>query len=138
MFATNSAAAYARVGLETSVSAADPHKLILMLFDGAVLAINSAAVAIANDDTPAKLRQITKAIEIITLGLQASLDKGSGGGLAERLDALYHYMSARLVVANAQNSTAPLNEVATLLNELREAWAQIAEAPHGHARERTS
>lgn len=127
MFAINSAAAYARVGAETNVAAADPHQLILMLFDGAVLAINSAAMAIDTGDIPTKVKQITKAIEIITLGLQASLDRNSGGELADRLDALYEYMSTRLVLANAQSNTAPLTEVATLLRGLRDAWAQIPE-----------
>jgi flagellar secretion chaperone FliS len=124
MFATNSAAAYAKVGVETNVSTADPHSLILMLFDGALLAINSAAVAIENKDIPTKIKQITKAIEIITMGLHASLDS-SGGELSERLGALYDYMSTRLVIANAQNNTAPLTEVSGLLRELREAWEQI-------------
>ena len=125
MFARNSAAAYAKVGVETNVATADPHKLILMLFDGAILAINSAAVAIEQKDTPAKIKHITKAIEIISLGLQASLDPTSGGELAERLGALYEYMATRLVQANGMNSMAPLTEVSSLLTELREAWAQI-------------
>jgi flagellar protein FliS len=38
----NSAQAYARVGVETGVAAANPHQLILMLFDGALLAIAKA------------------------------------------------------------------------------------------------
>lgn len=128
MFAMKSASAYATVGVETGVSTADPHKLILMLFDGALLSINSAAVAIESKDVPTKIKCITKAIEIISMGLQASLDKESGGDLAERLDALYEYMTVRLVLANAQSSTAPLVEVAGLLRELREAWAEIADA----------
>lgn len=125
MFARNSAAAYAQIGVETQVSSADPHELILMLFDGALLSVNSAAAAIDAKDTQAKIRHITKAIEIISLGLQASLDS-AGGELAERLGALYDYMSLRLTQANAQNSTAPLVEVSGLLRDLRDAWAQIA------------
>ena len=34
--------AYAKVGIESGVAAADPHKLILMLYEGALLAISSA------------------------------------------------------------------------------------------------
>ena len=37
--------AYARVGLETGVIAASPHRLILMLFEGAHVALSSALVA---------------------------------------------------------------------------------------------
>lgn len=134
MFARNSAAAYAQVGVETQVSSASPHELILMLFDGALLSVNSAAAAIDAKDTQAKIRHITKAIEIISMGLDASLDS-AGGELTDRLGALYDYMSLRLTQANAQNSTAPLIEVSGLLRDLRDAWAQIANATQtGQAR----
>ena len=49
----------------------------------------------------------------------------SGGELAERLGALYDYMAQRLLWANLKNETAPLDEVLTLLGELRDAWTQI-------------
>ena len=38
----NPAQSYAKVGLEAAVETASPHKLILMLFDGAIAAINIA------------------------------------------------------------------------------------------------
>jgi flagellar protein FliS len=127
MFSANSAAAYSRVGVETKVSSADPHQLILMLFDGAILAVNSASVAIANKDIQAKIRHITKGIEIISLGLAASLDPRGSPELYQRLASLYEYMCTRLVIANAENNEAALSEVARLLKELREAWAQISD-----------
>ncbi|MDB5799882.1 MAG: fliS [Rhodocyclales bacterium] len=127
MFATQSAAAYAKVGIETNVSTANPHQLVLMLFDGALLAINSAAISMSNGDVVAKGMSTSKAIEIITYGLKASLDGEAGGDLAGRLGALYDYMCQRLFFANAENNEAILNEVSGLLNDLREAWAQIGQ-----------
>ncbi|MDB5814258.1 MAG: fliS [Rhodocyclales bacterium] len=127
MFATQSAAAYARVGVETNVSTANPHQLVMMLFDGALLAINSAAISMANGDLVAKGMSTSKAIEIITYGLKASLDSEAGGELATRLGSLYDYMCQRLFFANAENNEAILNEVSGLLNELREAWAQMGQ-----------
>ncbi len=46
MFAAmhNPKAAYAKAGIETGVETADPHKLILMLFEGAMLAVASASL----------------------------------------------------------------------------------------------
>ncbi|MDY0014066.1 MAG: flagellar export chaperone FliS [Rhodocyclaceae bacterium] len=130
MFGTslNRAAAYARVGVETGVSTADPHKLILMLFDGALLAIASAAVAMDAQDIPAKGNHISKAIEIITNGLKVSLDMEAGGELAGRLAALYDYMAERLLHANLRNSRPTLDEVAGLLRDLRDAWQQIGQS----------
>jgi flagellar secretion chaperone FliS len=135
MFARQSAAAYARIGVQTNVATADPHQLILMLFDGALLSINSAAVALESNDVPGKIKHITKAIEIIGMGLKASLDLTAGGELAERLDALYDYMTNRLVYANAFNTDAPLTEVAGLLRDLRDAWSQISDATQQQTQE---
>lgn len=129
MFGTSSfgrASAYARIGMETGVSTADPHKLILMLFDGAIMSITSAAVAMDNRQIAAKGEGISKAIEIITNGLKISLNMEAGGELAERLAALYDYMADRLLYANLHNNRAALDEVCELLSGLRDAWRSIA------------
>ena len=120
--------AYAQVGVETGVAAADPHKLILMLFDGTLAAISNARLALSRKDVPAKGAAISKAIAIIDGGLKASLDVRAGGELAERLSGLYDYMLQRLLVANLRNDGAVLDEVTRLLNELRGAWAQIGQS----------
>lgn len=119
--------AYARVGVETKVSTASPHQLIVMLYDGALLSINSAAVAMETGDIPSKGQAISKAINIISNGLKASLDMEAGGELSGRLAALYEYMSQRLLQANLQNSRPALDEVSNLLTELRGAWLDIAD-----------
>ncbi|MCK0509085.1 flagellar export chaperone FliS [Aromatoleum anaerobium] len=121
----NRASAYAQVGIETGVATADPHKLILMLFDGAILSIAAAAAAMDGKDIPAKGQAVSKAIEIITNGLKASLDRDLGGELVDRLAALYDYMAERLLYANLHNNRAALDEVSGLLHSLREAWEAI-------------
>ncbi len=119
--------AYAQVGVETGVASADPHKLILMLYDGALAAICAARLAISRSEIPAKGAAISKAIAIVDGGLKASLDVEAGGALAERLADLYDYMLSRLLAANLRNDTTLLDEVAHLLEELRSAWAQIGQ-----------
>lgn len=120
------AAAYASVGLETSVPTADPHKLILLLFEGAKVAISTAKLQMAQGNIPEKGRLISNAIDIITNGLRASLDFEAGGDLSEKLAALYDYMVQRLLWANLKNDPAALDEVMRLLGELHGAWVQIA------------
>jgi flagellar secretion chaperone FliS len=120
--------AYAQVGVETGVAAADPHKLILMLFDGTLAAISNARLAMSRKEIAAKGAAISKAIAIVDGGLKASLDVAAGGALAERLAALYDYMLQRLLAANLRNDTVILDEVTSLLNELRGAWAQIGQS----------
>jgi flagellar protein FliS len=121
--------AYAKVGLETSVISASPHKLIVMLYDGALAAIKSAASHMAAGNIAEKGAAISKALDIINNGLRASLDKKAGGEIASNLDALYVYMTERLLTANLQNKLSLLDEVQTLLTDLRDAWTQIGEKP---------
>jgi len=125
MYPSTATQAYAKIGLESGALTADPHKLISMLFQGALLAIANAKNGMLRKDIPAKGAAISKAILIIGEGLQGSLDKNVGGELAQSLDALYGYMCARLVHANAHNDQAALDEITGLLNELKGAWDTI-------------
>lgn len=121
--------AYRRVNVESGVESASPHKLILMLYDGAIVAIASAIVAMEAKDIPTKGKHISHALEIIGSGLQSSLNLEAGGEIADRLYALYGYMCNRLLYANLKNDTEALKEVSTLLQDLRGAWEKIADDP---------
>ena len=124
----SAANAYANVGLETGVVAASPHRLIVMLYEGAELAVRMAIKHMNEGDIAKKSAAISKAGSIITDGLRAALDPQQGGEIAQRLDALYDYMSQRLMLAHINNQTAPLEEVLGLLQELHGAWDQIGTA----------
>jgi flagellar secretion chaperone FliS len=118
--------AYAKIGMETGVIAADPHKLIVMLFEGAHIALLSALQHMEKGNISEKGKAISKAIMIIENGLRASLDKSVGGDIALNLDALYGYMSNRLLVANLNNQPEIIEEVQALLSDIKSAWDQIA------------
>ena len=128
MNATAATKAYTKIGVESGVSAADPHKLIAMLYQGALLSIANAKNGILRKDIPAKAAAISKAFAIIDDGLNASLDKKVGGDLAQNLSSLYDYMCIRLTQANLNNDMATLDEVAHLLNDLKGAWESIRPA----------
>ena len=136
MFATARRAiqSYNEVGIETGVHAADPHKLILMLFDGALLALSDAKQHMQRREIAAKGQSVSKAIMIIENGLKASLDVKAGGELGVRLAALYDYLCDRILRANLHNRPELIDEVSRLLSELRGAWEQISPtAPHRKA-----
>lgn len=141
MNANSATKAYAKVGVESGVIAADPHKLISMLYQGALQAIANAKngiMRIANakkakngtlhKEIAAKCAAISKAISIIDDGLNASLDKKVGGELAQNLSSLYDYMCNRLLTANTKNDIAALDEVAHLLIDLKGAWEAMRPA----------
>ncbi len=119
--------AYAKVGIETGVAAASPHKLIVMLYEGALVAISMALHHMKTGNIPAKGQSISKAMLIIDSGLRASLDKKAGGEIAESLDSLYEYMGNRLLQANLKNQPEILEEVHRLLSELKGAWDAIGD-----------
>ncbi len=90
--------AYARVGVETGVMGANPHRLVVMLYQGARQAIAQARMHLQQGGVAAVAARgeaISKAIRIIESGLQASLNVEAGGEIGERLNALYSYMARR-------------------------------------------
>lgn len=125
----NPTAAYTAIGLETGVPGADPHKLVLMLFEGALVSVAAARNHMQQGNIAEKGMAVSKAIDIIGNGLKASIDVKAGGDLADKLGALYDYMANRLLFANAHNSVAALNEVFGLLSEIKSAWEEIAGDP---------
>ncbi|MBS0309453.1 MAG: flagellar export chaperone FliS [Proteobacteria bacterium] len=135
MFGTipSGANAYTKVAVETGVTSASPHKLIVMLFDGALVAVSTAATQMKAGNISAKGESISKAIQIIENGLRASLEKNVGGGIAANLDALYEYMCNRLLTANLKNQPEVLDEVHGLLKDLKEAWEAIGDSAAGRA-----
>jgi flagellar protein FliS len=131
MFGTLSsgANAYAKVSVETGVTSASPHQLIVMLFDGALMAVSNAASQMKAGNIAGKGQSISKAISIIENGLRASLDKKAGGSIAGNLDALYEYMCNRLLQANLKNQPEMLDEIQGLLKDLKQSWESIGDTP---------
>lgn len=127
---------YAKVGLETDVQAASPHRLVAMLFDGAFDAMNQASQAIRAGHVELKGRALSRAVRILDEGLRAGLDL-SAGQLAADLRELYGYVCMRLTQANLHSDLSAIEECQRLLAPVREAWAAIADTPAalGHGAE---
>jgi len=112
---------YGKVAVGSEASYASPHRLIQMLIEGALDKIAFAKGQIERNDFAEKGRNITWAISIIQ-GLSSSLDVESGGEIAANLEALYDYMVRRLLEANKENDVEILDEVSSLLKEVKQAW----------------
>jgi flagellar protein FliS len=122
------AKAYQRVGVETGVESSEPHALILMLFDGVLESVKQAQGHLAAGRVLEKGAALSKAARIVEEGLKASLDRSTGGAIAQQLAALYDYAVMRLLQANLRNDYRALMEVAAMLADLRSAWATIGQA----------
>lgn len=115
---------YAKVHYRSNVEVASPHKLVDMLFEGAIDRIMQAKGAMEHGQVELKGHKINSAISIVG-GLRESLNVDEGGDLAVNLDGLYVYIQTTLSQAHIKNDGAKLAEAATLLNDLRSAWRQI-------------
>jgi len=129
-FAPNPIQSYQNVGFETDIRGSNPHRLIVLLLEGTLSALDRAETALAANDFQGKTNALTRAIEIILDGLSASLNIEEGGDVAANLKTLYDYMASRLTHANFQNDVAAIQEVRKLLTEISEAWKEIAPKPN--------
>lgn len=125
MYGMRGAAAYGRVDVESHVLSASPHKLISMLFEGALKSLKAAKLHIEQKNIAAKAEAITKALNIVNQGLLPALDKEQGGELAERLESIYSYVAELLLQANLHNDVSKLDEAADLLEQIGSAWKEI-------------
>lgn len=115
---------YSETGNFDQVEQADGHELITLLLDTLCLRITQAKKCIETADINGKIERVTKALNILD-GLRVSLNHEDGGEIAKNLDDLYDYMQRRLVEANAKNDVAAMIEINSLVDEIKQAWAQI-------------
>lgn len=125
MSSLRDANAYARVGVESGILAASPHQRIVMLFDSYQASIRIARLHMQAGHIAEKGKAITKAINIVSQGLRASLDLEQGGDIAVQLDQLYDYVVRVLLRANLNNDDTALTTAATLLENVAAAWLAI-------------
>jgi len=103
---------------------ADKVELIQMLFDGLLDSLVTARGHIQRNAIEDKNKSLVRAGRIV-IGLQGALDLDKGGDLARNLHELYSYVTRRLVYVNAHNDLAVLEEVQTLMGEIRQAWRDV-------------
>ncbi len=118
--------AYRKGSLKQDIANADPHKLTLMLMQGALDRIAYAKGAMERREYELKSQYISR-VTAILINLRDTLDVKVGGEAAENLFALYDYMIDRLHDAHVKNDLQMLDEVANLLTPIRDAWVQIPE-----------
>ena len=129
---SSSLAAYQSVAVHGGVAAADPHRLIVMLMDGAVERIVAARGAMENGEQSYKSRMIHRAVEIVS-ELRSCLNFELGGDIAVNMASIYDYVAQQLLRANMENRPELLDEANKLLRELRSAWIAISPANRGGA-----
>ncbi len=118
--------------LENEILTADPMKLVVLLYRGALDSIGSARRHLASGDIRARSRSVTRAIEIVA-ELNQSLDHSRGGEVSANLARLYDFVIGRLTEGNTTQLDRPLGEAERVLGKLLDGWLEcqsdVAPAP---------
>ncbi len=110
---------------QSAVLSASPGELVVMLYDAARRFLRQACVAMEHDEVERAHNTLRRA-ELIIGQLDGTLDREQGQ-ISERLHAIYQFCLAHLNRGRMGQDTRMLEEVSTLLGELREAWTEVAE-----------
>jgi flagellar protein FliS len=126
--------AYKKGNLKQEISQADPHKLTLMLMQGALDKLAYTKGCIERKDYAGKSEHVSRATAIL-INLRETIEMEPGAEVAGNLYALYEYMIQRLIDANVQNNLKIVDEVISLLLPIKIAWSQIPESAKQEAYE---
>jgi flagellar protein FliS len=106
---------------DQEILSAKPEQLTLMLYNGAIGFLNDSIAAINNNDSE-KAQNANDRVQSILRELASTLDMNYD--LSKNLGSLYEYMEYRLQSAKLRNEITMLEEVKSLLTELRDTWEQ--------------
>lgn len=108
----------------SEILAATPGQLVVLLYDGAGRFLRQAATAMGADEVQRTHDALRRAERIIRY-LDSTLDFELGE-IPERLHAIYQFCLKQLNDARFGQDAAKVQEVGTMLAELREAWSYAA------------
>ena len=116
-------AGYGVVSMEARVAGASPHELVMLLYRGLVARLREAHEAAREGNTLRRLKATERALVIVE-GLDASLDIGRGGRVAESLQIVYELLRARILSGEVQ----ALAEAVSSAEAIADAWSNIRPA----------
>ena len=117
-------AAYGEVKVHSAIEGASPTELISVLFDGVSSRLNQSLTAIEAGEIAKKGELISQTISILEY-LTAVLDEHNAPEVADNLQGLYRYMVTTLLNANINNDPTAIQEVISLMTEVRDAWNEM-------------
>jgi flagellar protein FliS len=119
--------------LVEKVATATPAELIALLYDKAVLSLTRAQAFLAAGDNRRAFERLANATDVV-LELRSILNPAAGD-MTVRLEALYAWVTGRLLLATSHKDPAMVQEALDVLVPLRSAWREAcvvgAAAPAG-------
>lgn len=108
----------------TEILTADPAKIILMLYDGAISFMYQASSAAESKQYIERANKISR-VNSILLELLSSLDFEKGGEIAKNLREIYVFLVKELLKADHQNDAELIQRCAQVLEIIRDGWKEV-------------
>ena len=121
---TRSHRAYAATQRETSVSSAKPVELVAMVYQRLLDHLHTGKIQMVEGADSSE--SLTKAIDLITTGLESCLDKEKGGEIAQNLALIYDWAGKEIIRARLRRDPEMLQGVINAFVPLAEAWLEHA------------
>ncbi|MBN1625119.1 MAG: flagellar export chaperone FliS [Deltaproteobacteria bacterium] len=116
---------------KTSIETAGKLDLVIMCYEKAIQLLMQAKNHFEMNEIEKKARKMQKALDILN-ELQSCLNMEKGGQIAKNLDAIYAYLTRRLLLGDIKKDLDAFNESIRILSELKEAWDEIAHGGDDH------
>ena len=116
---------------KANVTTADPLRLVLMCYEGAISNMKIAREKVISKEHEAKAKAIQKVQDILATLIQ-SLDFERGGSIAANLNSLYAYMMRRITEGDLKKDIGAFDEVTAMLEELESGWREISMPSSGN------
>jgi flagellar protein FliS len=125
-------AGYKEVSNVSAASEASPAELINLVFDRVLDSLKQAVHQIESGKGCQESSQ--RAIDLITQGLQASLDFERGGDISRNLASLYEWSVRQIIMARSKNNAALLDAVIAVMTDLQDGWRSVVQTETGYRR----
>lgn len=117
------AQAYGNTAVETAVTSSSSKELIILVYEkiNEHLLLGKKELELGQPG----VEVFTKAVDLINLGLIASLDKGKGGEIANNLEFIYLWAINKIVEARLSKAPDKIDEVIKVLKPIQEGWVSL-------------
>jgi len=109
---------------KTGVTTADPKRLVLICYDGAIGSLKIAKEKYLSGAYEDKAKVLQRAQDFIG-ELDRALDFEKGGAVARNLHELYNFMTKYIMESDLKRDLNAFDKVIGMLEDLRSAWEEI-------------
>lgn len=118
-------ARYRNIENNSRVEGASPHKLIAILFEEVLRAIDATKLAMERGDIARQADRQARALSILQ-ALDASLDMERGGEVAANLSKIYREGRRLIAAGTREKRTDLVARARDMLGDIASAWEQMA------------